>query len=268
MDTPLAAAVHKENVHIGGGKATVTMKHDKLKTAKTAGKERKALADLRSTYGPVAAASKDVDLKQKSAMKGNEIKKNPMRQGMQHAAAADVFTTKKQLGTRLSKGANLNSKSVLLDNFGKGNTPSGHILTDEEIKQCCEWAKDGIEEMGGYSWSAKDEANLLMNQTLSEIMASAIGIPISELEKPILSDEEGYETDGSDLNSSISVTGRLSSLYTPEELDDPLGVAGIVLDDDYPLPELKLNDDYGEFRIDNVAVIDGTQSFGTIGAAI
>ncbi|KAH0470645.1 hypothetical protein IEQ34_000368 [Dendrobium chrysotoxum] len=270
MDTPLAAAVHKENVHIGGGKATVTMKHDKRKTAKTAGKERKALADLRSTYGPVAAASKDVDLKQKSAMKGNEIKKNPMTQGMQHAAAADLFTTKKQLGARLSKGANLNSKSVLLDNFGKGNTPSGHILTDEEIKQCCEWAKDGKEEMGGYSWSAKDEANLLMNQTLSEIMASAIGIPISELEKPMSSDEEGYETDGSDLNSSISVpddacllgeamykcAGRLSSLYTLEELDDPLGVAGIVLDD-YPLPELKLNDDYGEFSIDNDAGIDG-----------
>ncbi|KAL0928798.1 hypothetical protein M5K25_000721 [Dendrobium thyrsiflorum] len=245
MDTPLAAAVHKENVHIGGGKATVTMKHDKLKTSKTAGKERKALADLRSTYGPVAAASKDVDLKQKSAMKGNEIKKNPMTQKKQHAAAADW----------LSKGANLNSKSVLLDNFGKGNTPSDHILSDEEIKQCCEWAKDGIEEMGGYSWSAKDEANLLKNQTLSEIMASAIGIPISELEKPISSDEEGYETDGSDLNNSVSVPGRLSSLYTLEELDDPLGVAGIVLDD-YPLPELKLDDDYGEFSIDYDAGID------------
>ncbi|KAL0928800.1 hypothetical protein M5K25_000723 [Dendrobium thyrsiflorum] len=248
MDTPLAAAVHKENVHIGGGKAKTAGK-DNLKTVKTAGKERKALADLRRT-------SKDVDLKKKSA----KVK--------QHAAAADV----------------------LLDNFGKGNTPSGHILTDEEIKQCCEWAKDGIEGMGGYSWSAKDEANLLMNQSLSEIIASAIGIPISELEKPISSDEEGYETDGSDLNSSISVpaqcvliddaclpgevmykcAGRLSSLYTLEELDDPLGVAGVVLDD-YPLPELpelKLNDDYGEFSIYYDAGIDGTQSFGTIGAAI
>ncbi|KAL0928801.1 hypothetical protein M5K25_000724 [Dendrobium thyrsiflorum] len=217
MDTPLAAAVHKENVHIGGGKAKTAGK-DNLKTAKTAGKERKALADLRRT-------SKDVELKKKSA----KVK--------QHAAAADV----------------------LLDNFGKGNTPSGHILTDEEIKQCCEWTKDGIEGMGGCSWSAKDEANLVMNQSISDIMALAIGIPISELEKPISSDEEGYETDESDLNSSISVPGRLSSLYTLEELDDPLGVAGIVLDD-YPLPELKLNDDYGEFSIDYDAGIDGMNS--------
>ncbi|KAL0928793.1 hypothetical protein M5K25_000716 [Dendrobium thyrsiflorum] len=284
MDTPLAAAVHKENVHIGGGKAKTAGK-DNLKTA---GKERKALADLRRT-------SKDVDLKKKSA----KVK--------QHAAAANVLLDnfgntagkeRKALADlrRTSKDVDLKKKSakvkqhaaaadVLLDNFGKGNTPSGHILTDEEIKQCCEWAKDGIEGMGGCSWSAKDEANLVMNQSISDIMALAIGIPISELENQCrYSDEEGYETDASDLNSFVSVpaqcvliddaclpgeamykcAGRLSSFYTQEELDDPLGVAEIVLDD-YPLPELKLNDDYGEFSI---AGIDGTQSFGTIGAAI
>ncbi|KAL0928791.1 hypothetical protein M5K25_000714 [Dendrobium thyrsiflorum] len=294
MDTPLAAAVHKENVHIGGGKAKTAGKDN----MKTAGKERKALADLRRT-------SKDVDLKKKSA----KVK--------QHAAAANVLLDnfgnvhigggkaktagKDNLKTagkerkaladlrRTSKDVDLKKKSakvkqhaaaadVLLDNFGKGNTPSGHILTDEEIKQCCEWAKDGIEGMGGCSWSAKDEANLVMNQSISDIMALAIGIPISEFENQCRyvaksafmisqinlfghrisweSDEEGYETDASDLNSFVSVPGRLSSFYTQEELDDPLGVAEIVLDD-YPLPELKLNDDYGEFSI---AGIDGINS--------
>ncbi|XP_020596743.1 uncharacterized protein LOC110036599 [Phalaenopsis equestris] len=226
MDTPLAAVVHKENVHIGGGKATVT-KPDKLKTVKAAGKVRKALEDLRSTHLPVIGASKDVDLKQKSTMKGNEVKKNQM--------------TKKHPVTGQMKGANLNSKSVLQENFGKGNKPFEHILTDEEINKCYEWAKDGIEGMGGYSWSAKDETNFVMKQTLSEIMASAIGVPVSELEQSFTSEEEGYETDESDFK--ISDPGRLSSVYAPEELDDPLGVAGLWLEDYYPLPELKLNDD-------------------------
>lgn len=141
------------------------------------------MADLRSTYVPAAGASKDVDLKQKSAMKGNVVKKNQRTQGKHYT---DLCTTKKHPVTRPSKGANLNSKSGLLGNFGKGNTLFDHVFTDEEIKQCYEWAKDGIEEMGGYSWSSKDEAKLLMNETLSEIMASAIGVPISELEQPLV----------------------------------------------------------------------------------
>ncbi|XP_020591817.1 uncharacterized protein LOC110032503 [Phalaenopsis equestris] len=199
MDTPLATAVHKENVRIDGGKATVTMKPDKLKTAKTAGKVRKALEDLRSTNLLVVGASKDVDLKQKSTRKGNEAEKNQM--------------TKRHLVTGQTKVANLNNKSVLQGNYVEGNKPFDHILTDEEIKKCYEWAKDGIEGMGGYSWSAKDETNFVMKQTLSEIMASAIGVPVSELEQPFTSEEEGYETDDSEFK--ISVPGRsFISLYT------------------------------------------------------
>lgn len=238
MDTPLPSAVHKENVHIGGGKATVLKKPDKVK----AGKDRKALADLRSTHGPAVGLSKDIDLKLKSAFKGSEVKKNPMMRGRQQKADADLSATKKHV-TRVSEGANLNAKSVLLSN-SKGNGHLDHILTDEEIKQCYEWANDGVEEMGGYSWSEKDERDLCMNQTISEIMASAIGIPVAELEQSLLSDEEGYETDRSDLHSSMSF---------PEELDDPLGVARIVLDE-YPLPELMLDED---FNFDNDDEIDG-----------
>lgn len=54
--------------------------------------------------------------------------------------------------------------------------------------------------------------------------------------------------------------GHLSSLYTPEELDDPVGVAGIVLEE-YPLPELKLDDDDPEeFNIGNDDGVNGINS--------
>ncbi|KAK8928659.1 hypothetical protein KSP39_PZI017780 [Platanthera zijinensis] len=182
MDTPLPSAVHKENVHIGGGKTSVLMKPGKIKPA---GKDRKALADLRTAHGPAMGLSKDLDLKLKSAFKGSEVKKNPMTQGRQQKADADLCATKKHVGTRVSKGAKLNANSVPLSN-SNGNSHLDYILTDEEIKQCYEWANDGVEEMGGYSWSEKDEGHLLMNQTISEIMASAIGVPVAELEESFL----------------------------------------------------------------------------------
>ncbi|KAI0519662.1 hypothetical protein KFK09_007116 [Dendrobium nobile] len=203
MDAPLAASAHKENVH-NRGKATVLMKPDKLMPARNAGKERKALADLKNIYEPTFATSKDIDLKQKSAMKGNQAKSNAMTKVKERKAVPDLCSSMKPLVTDLSMGANPNTKSALLESLGKGYTPLGQVLTDEEIKRCYEWAKDGIEEMGGYSWPAKDETKLLLNQNLSEIMASAIGVPISELESPFQSDVESYETDESDLTSTQS----------------------------------------------------------------
>lgn len=155
----------------------------KPKKIKPADKDRKALADLRSTHGPAVGLSKDLDLKLKSATKGSQVKKNPMTQRRQQKAAADLCATKKHLVTRVSEG--VNAKSVPLSN-SKGNIHLDHILTDEEIRQCYEWANGGVEEMGGYSWSEKDEGELLMKQTISEIMASAIGIPVAELEESIL----------------------------------------------------------------------------------
>lgn len=55
------------------------------------------------------------------------------------------------------------------------------------------------------------------------------------------------------INQLYTCAGHLSSIYTPEELDDPVGVAGIVLDE-YPLPELMLDED---FNLDNDDGIDG-----------
>lgn len=221
MDTPLSVAVHKENVYVGGGKTTTMRKPVKQKPD---GKERKPLAKL---YGPSSGASKNVDLE-------------PMAQGKQQIAGADLLTTKKQLVNRASKVANLNTHSVSHGNFEKGNKPLNQTLSKEEIKQCYEWAKDGIEQMGGYSWSEKDEANLFINQTLSEIMASAIGVSVSELEQPIPSDDEGCETDDPDLHNSVLISGRISS-FTPEELDDLL--------EERPLPKL-------DFSLDNDNLID------------
>ncbi|PKU83438.1 hypothetical protein MA16_Dca022018 [Dendrobium catenatum] len=88
MDAPLAASAHKENVH-NRGKATVLMKPDKLKPVRTAGKERKALADLKNIYEPTFATSKDIDLKQKSAMKGNQAKSNAMTKVKERKAVPD-----------------------------------------------------------------------------------------------------------------------------------------------------------------------------------
>ncbi|PKA64779.1 hypothetical protein AXF42_Ash016810 [Apostasia shenzhenica] len=247
MSTPFAASAHKENVHIGGGKATVRMKPEMLKPTKTVGKERKALADLKSMKEPSGGMSKEVDLKPKSAMHGNQVKRNPMERGKEGKAVPNLFPKEEPLLSGVSKGASLNNKSVLQ---GK--------LTNEEINQCYEWANDGIEEMEGYLWSVKNELNLSKNRSLSEIMASATGVPISKLESPFMSDEEGYETDGlPNLRASPSFPGQLSSVYTPEELDDPLGVAGIVLDE-YPLPELELKEDYEDVDINSG--IDGKSS--------
>ncbi|PKA64761.1 hypothetical protein AXF42_Ash016792 [Apostasia shenzhenica] len=258
MNTPFAASVHKENVHIGGGKATVRTKPEMLKPAKTAGKERKALADLKSMKEPSGGMSKEVDLKPKSAMHGNQVKRIPMEQGKEAKAVPNLCPTKEPLLSGVSKGASLNNKSVL-----QGKIPMENLLADEEINLCYEWAKDGIEEMEGYLWSVKDELNLSKNRSLSDIMASATGVPISKLESPFMSDEEGYETDGvPDLRASPSFPGCLSSVHTPEELYDPLGVAGIVLDE-YPLPELELKEDYEDVDINSG--IDGHPEAGRIG---
>ncbi|KAG0453480.1 hypothetical protein HPP92_024784 [Vanilla planifolia] len=217
MDTPLLASVHKENFRLGRGNATVQMKSDMLMPIKTAGKERKALADVKRGNELLVGASKDVDLKQKSAMqqgKGNQLNWIPMTLTKQQKAATELCTAKQTLVTGAPKAVNLNPNSSLQGNLGKESMPLSNILTDEEIKQCYEWAKDGIEEMGGYSWSTKDETSLLMNQNISEIMASAIGVPVADLESPLVSDDDGYETDEPPYqNSSLSFP-----VYTPEDV--------------------------------------------------
>lgn len=210
MDASIAASSHKENVHIAGGmhryicntklvyhnidlgaiinwlkflgKTTSLVKTDKLKPARTAGKERKALVDLKNNFEPTVVASKDVDFKQKPAIIGKQVKSNPKIVGKENKIVAELCSSKKPPVSELSKRTNPSTKSALLESLGKGNTYLGHVLTCEEIQRCYEWAKDGIEEMGGYSWSAEDETRLFLNQDLSEIMASAIGVPISELE--------------------------------------------------------------------------------------
>lgn len=126
-----------------------------------------------------------------------------------------------------------------------------HALPDDELFD--DWSLQG---MKCCSWTLEDKENFYKKQALSEKIASVTGVSVSELEQPILSDNEGYDINDPDLHNPRSPPGNLSSFYTAKELDDPLGVSGMVLDE-YPLPELKLEDD---FCLDNDNIIDDREA--------
>ncbi|XP_020598736.1 uncharacterized protein LOC110038287 [Phalaenopsis equestris] len=202
MDTPPAVVVPEKNVHIGRGKAALTMKTDKLMTPKTADKECKALADLGITYLPVVGASK-------------EVEKNQTTQELQRKLDLQHFDFL------------LNDEEI--KHCFKW-VPIGHIFTAEQTKQLYEWAKHGKWEADPFI--SVNEEDLLPNLCLSNNEPSG-----SDFEEPLMIEEGFYETDESDFE--ISVPGRHSSVYTPEELDDRLGVRDLCVEDFYPLPELE-----------------------------
>ncbi|PKA58368.1 hypothetical protein AXF42_Ash013874 [Apostasia shenzhenica] len=116
-------------------------------------------------------------------------------------------------------------------------------LTDEEVRQCKEWAKDGIELMGRSSWTTEDE-NLEL-QRLKERMPSWCG-GISHLESPMtIGWDEKVPRAFHGLYSPPSSTGKFSPVFTVEELEDPFaeGCELPELEGGHGVAELKKGED-------------------------
>ncbi|OAY65733.1 uncharacterized protein LOC109726261 isoform X1 [Ananas comosus] len=105
------AVVQNENVPINRGKAVDGLKADLPKPAKTGLKERKALGDLSNT----------------------------------RKALRDLSNTGKPPVSGVTKGSALKEKSGIRAPQAVKNASKSSFLTDEDVKKCREWAKEGIE---------------------------------------------------------------------------------------------------------------------------
>lgn len=101
----------KPNIYSFLGKAVDGLKADLPKPAKTGLKERKALGDLSNT----------------------------------RKALRDLSNTGKPPVSGVAKGSALKEKSGIRAPQAVKNASKSSFLTDEDVKKCREWAKEGIE---------------------------------------------------------------------------------------------------------------------------
>ncbi|KAJ0973001.1 hypothetical protein J5N97_020960 [Dioscorea zingiberensis] len=111
MTSRTPAVLQNENFYIHRGKGADLAKDNLPKTSKAARQDRKALRDVSNT------------------------------------ALRDLSNIGKQPRSTASKGTILKDKSTVCSRDAAKNASKNSLLSDEEIKRCHEWAKEGIEQI-------------------------------------------------------------------------------------------------------------------------
>ncbi|RCV07190.1 hypothetical protein SETIT_1G224800v2 [Setaria italica] len=219
--TTPAAVLLDENMHIHGGKRADAPRAKPLKPSekKPGLQERKALQD-------VSNFAKGTALKDRSVKERSQQRK--ALQNVTNTIQSKERPTLKEQRSTVKERSDLGKHEVV--------NPL-NILTDEEIKKCHEWAKDGAEgaHFHDYQKSDKDLQDKRVKKKVAKVLSALDGwsnvvydrvmFPAAEVEK-FFEEEKGLELEPEilpDISWGLSHSGDKAKLaeysFTDDELD-------------------------------------------------